>query len=122
MRKNRVALGKVNAICVYTAWALFILLAILFLLGISDLVPVKNETLGFTLKILVVSVVLHIVFAYFVRCPYCNKCLTIQGFAPIHEQSEKRFGFDGWAVVVIRWFTGKVTCIYCGKEVNTNAL
>ena len=122
MSKNRVFLGKVNAICVFAVWALFVLLAILFLSGISGLVKIENDILGFVFKTLVIFAIGHIVIGYFIRCPHCNKCLTIQGFGPVHEKSERRFSFGGWAVVVIRWFTGKVTCIYCGEEVNTNAL
>jgi len=122
MSNKRATLGKINAISVYVVWALFILLTFLSLLGLSGFKFIDYGVLGYVLKFLIGLVVLHVVFAYFIRCPYCNKCLTIQGFAPTHENSERQFIFNGWAVVVMRWFTGKIVCIYCGEQVNTNVL
>jgi hypothetical protein len=62
-------------------------------------------------------VLVHIVMAYFVRCPHCQKCLTVQGFGEPHPSSG-----GSWSKVVLNWFSGSVICIHCGNSVNTNGL
>ncbi len=58
----------------------------------------------------------HAALAYFVRCPECNKCLTVQGFkSPVGVN-------NSWSYVAAKWFTGSISCIHCGSKVNTNAL
>ena len=63
------------------------------------------------------AVVVHIVLAFFNRCPHCNKCLTIQGFKSPHPASS-----GDWSKVVWHWFSGSIVCIHCGNRVNTNGL
>ena len=63
------------------------------------------------------TVLIHIVLAFFNRCPHCNKCLTIQGFEKPHPASR-----GGWDKVIWRWFSGSIVCIHCGRRVVTNGL
>ena len=63
------------------------------------------------------SALMHAILAYFVRCPHCNKCLTVQGFKKPHSAS-----FGDWSKVVWHWFSGTVVCIHCDNRVDTNAL
>jgi hypothetical protein len=62
--------------------------------------------------------VLHFILAFFVRCPNCGKCLTIQGLQAVHPASIHK----SWSSVVFHWFSGRVGCIHCGSTVSTNDL
>ena len=111
-----------NALTVLIAWfsmVIFLLLAFIGWLIYEDLPAVYIE---FAISSFFINIMLHVLLAFFVRCPSCGKCLTIQGFGEPHVKSKKFGDIEGWAAVVLHWFSGKVTCIYCGEEVNTNAL
>ena len=118
---NKVSVGKINAVVVYVAWACLATTVALMV------VTFFNAGIGLPLfmgsiALLVLFACLHGVLAYFVRCPHCNKCLTIQGFQKPHPNSRVSGNKDAWVVVVMQWFSGNVVCIHCGNEVNTNAL
>ena len=121
MKLNRTIIGKINAVIVYSAWACFVLTGLLMVYVYFD------EKAGLpiflaSLLILVLLAIIHAILAYFVRCPHCNKCLTVQGFAKPHQNSRVSGKKDAWVVVVKQWFSGSIVCIHCGKEVDTNAL
>lgn len=109
-------LGKINALCVYIAWAAIIGFILNALYGYL-IAPTSNLIFNVIIVTLLVSAALHMVFAFFVRCPHCNKCITAQGFKSPHPNSE-----GDWSRVVAKWFTGSVVCIHCGQEVSTNDL
>ena len=81
----------------------------------------SGELAGFSLIALIPLALLHIVLAMFVRCPECNKCLTIQIGRGV-SSTKASWLLSGWGFVVAKWFSGKVVCMHCGVEVNTNAL
>ena len=75
-------------------------------------------------SIIIISLILfgffstiHLVLAYFVRCPHCNKCLTIQGGKKAHPNSD-----GSWSATTIKWFSGFVRCIHCGNGVHTHGI
>ncbi len=118
---NKVIIGKVNAVVVYIAW--FFLAIIVAMMAVTYF----NEEIGFPLfmgsvAILVLLAMIHGALAYFVRCPQCNKCLTVQGFQKPHPNSRVSSKKDAWVVVILQWFSGSVVCIHCGSEIDTNAL
>jgi hypothetical protein len=115
---NKVVIGKLNAMSVFAAWVLlpsaFIWLGYAKYFGDPEgsALPFIYLFGGFF-----ILVILHLILAYFVRCPNCGKCITAQGFGKPHPDS----GGD-WSKVVWHWFSGSVACIHCGSKVNTNAL
>ncbi len=119
MDKNTI--GKINAIVVYTAWFCFIPLAVsIIIMCFSFKLGMQSFIVsGAMLFLLAIA---HLILAYYVRCPHCNKCLTAQGFAPPHKNSRVIGKTEAWVVVVKQWFSGSIICIHCGNEVNTNAL
>lgn len=111
-------LGKLNAISVFTAWAL--LGSLFAYLGYAKLAlpPEANaQPLFWLFSLFLIAVVLHLFLAYFVRCPQCQKCLTVQGLGSPHPSTS-----GGWAKVVFTWFSGRVQCIHCGATVDTKNL
>jgi hypothetical protein len=111
-------LGKINAVAVFLAW--FFLPAAFLLLGYQKYFgnPESSaEPLFYLFGAFFVSVGVHLLLAFFVRCPNCNKCITVQGFKEPHPASS-----GGWSKVVWHWFSGSVVCIHCGSRVNTHAL
>jgi|TARA_R110000823_G_scaffold311260_1_gene436636 hypothetical protein len=118
---NKVTVGKVNAVVVYIAW--FCLASIVVLMAVTYF----NAEVGLPLFmggvfVLILLAIIHGILAYFVRCPHCKKCLTVQGFQKPHPNSRVSGKKDAWVVVITQWFSGSVVCIHCGAEVDTNAL
>ncbi|MBU1621142.1 MAG: hypothetical protein KJ556_00215 [Gammaproteobacteria bacterium] len=111
-------IGKLDVLSVFIAWALLI---VFFLaLGYGKLFSAPEDGATHLLYIFCAfagAVVIHIVLAFFNRCPHCNKCLTVQGFKTPHPASS-----GDWSKVVWRWFSGSIVCIHCGQRVNTNGL
>ncbi len=110
-------LGKLNAIATYLAWVFLVGMAISFLLGYFGIkfnMPVYYLIFGGFFSF----AVLHFALAFWVRCPNCGKCLTVQGFQAVHPASIHK----SWSSVVFHWFSGSVGCIHCGSIVSTNDL
>ena len=118
---SKIIIGKINALSVYIVWACLGLGGVMLPITgafFKELFPV-----AITLFITGFAIMpIHLVLAFFVRCPHCGKCLTIQGMRPPHESFEKGGALNGWATVVVKWFSGSVGCIHCGKNVDTNNL
>ena len=105
--------GKLNAILVYLAW--LTLAASLFTLFAAFLDLHDNERAFFYLfGVFIFFSVAHAILSYFVRCPNCNRCITVQGFDQPHPDSD-----GSWQKTVLKWFSGRVRCIHCGRSVNT---
>ena len=124
---NKVTIGKLNAIAVYLAWAnlaffvLFILAA--FIIAIAEVkIPsgIDGIFIVYSLAAFIGFALIHMILSFFVRCPHCHKCLTIQGYG--NKSTSPNGIMDGWSHVAIKWFSGTVNCIHCGSEVNTNSL
>ena len=114
---KNVLLGKINAVSVYIAWlGLFGFLAWLAYKLITD-DPQYDYLVLYAIGITVFSGIIHFILSFWVRCPYCGKCLTIQTLKEPHPNSS-----GDWGAVVFKWFSGSVVCIHCGKTVNTNGL
>jgi glucan phosphoethanolaminetransferase (alkaline phosphatase superfamily) len=109
-------LGKANAISVYVAWALLALFIVFFLFIFAGF-NLNKEIIKYLFFVFLLSAFCHIIFAFFVRCPSCNKCITVQGFKTPHSDSD-----GSWSNTVAKWFSGSVVCIHCGQKVNTNDL
>lgn len=108
--------GKINVISVYCAWILLLALGVYFAFGLAT-GSAKESVLIQLFCWFCGAAAVHFIFAFFVRCPHCNKCLTIQTFTSAHPASTMN-----WASVVTKWFTGSVVCIHCGKRVDTKNL
>ena len=110
-------LGKLNAITTYIAWILLVAMIASFVLGYFGIkfeMPVYYVVFGgFFLFAFI-----HFALAFWVRCPNCNKCLTIQGMHGVHPASMHK----SWSSVICHWFSGSVGCIHCGATVSTNDL
>jgi hypothetical protein len=118
---SRVVIGKVNALVVYIAWfclAVIVAMMVVTFFNAKVGLPLFMGSVAF----LVLLAVIHGGLAYFVRCPHCSKCLTVQGFERPHPNSRSSGNRNAWAVVVLQWFSGSVVCIHCGNEVDVNAL
>ncbi len=109
-------IGKLNAISVYFAWLFLILLALTFASAMFEL-HINSEAIGYLFTLFIISALAHFILAYFVRCPHCNKCITIQALNPPHPKSD-----GSWSKTIIKWFTGNVRCIHCGNNVKTNSI
>ncbi|MBT3021704.1 MAG: hypothetical protein KUF77_05885 [Candidatus Thiodiazotropha sp. (ex Lucina aurantia)] len=110
-------LGKLNAIFTYLAWMFLAGMAICFLLGyfgIKFSMPVYYLIFGGFFAF----AALHFVAAFWVHCPSCGKCLTIQGFRGVHPGSINK----SWSSVEFHWFSGSLGCIQCVRVVSTNDL
>jgi hypothetical protein len=59
---------------------------------------------------------LHYGLAVLVKCPKCQKHLMISWSKHTHENAP----YDNGTEVAFHWFKGKVVCIHCGEEVETN--
>ncbi len=112
---NKVFVGKLNVVTVYIAWIGFVLF--LPLLFLSTIYSLNNFIALSPLAVGLLFGFFHFILAFFVRCPHCSKCLTIQGFKPPHPKSD-----GDWSKVIVKWFSGSVVCIYCGKTVDTNGI
>ena len=109
-------IGKLNAISVYCAWVMLLLCGSYF--AFSLVTESGNEVVLVRLFYgFLVFAAVHVVLAFFVRCPRCNRCLTIQTFKQPHPDSS-----GNWASVVAKWFSGSIVCIHCGNRVDTKNL
>ncbi len=118
---NKVAIGKLNALSIYIAWFCLILCLIIIILSLAVSKAIFPYSI-YSMMLLFASGVIHFILAFFVRCPHCSKCITVQGMAKIHSNSRIVYGIKGWGAVALQWFSGNVLCIHCGNEVDTNAL
>ena len=111
-------MGKLDVLSVFIAWSLLIAFFLAFGYGKFFSPPEASAShLVFIFGAFVGAVAVHIVLAFFNRCPHCNKCLTVQGFVAPHPASS-----GDWSKVVWLWFSGSIVCIHCGNRVNTNGL
>jgi len=110
-------IGKLNAVATYFSWLFLAGMVATFVLGFFE---IKLEMKAYYLIYggFFSFALIHFVLAFWVRCPYCNKCLTIQGFDRPHSESIHK----SWSPVVLYWFTGRVGCIHCGQTVSTSDL
>src|SRR4051812_5034977 len=101
-------LGKLDALCVFSAWVflllVFVALAYLHLAAAPDS---SAFLVVIAIALFVVFGLAHFTLSFFVRCPHCNGRLTVQGWV------KPKFG--DWSAAAIRWFTGSVVCIHCGN-------
>ena len=115
---NKAIIGKLNAISVFSAW-LFLPSSFIWLGYHSYFGDPTTSAVTFVYLFgaFLISGIFHLLLAYFVRCPNCFKCITVQGFKKPHASSK-----GDWSKVIWYWFSGTVVCIHCGEEVDTNAL
>jgi hypothetical protein len=114
---NKTLIGRLDALSVYITW--FLLATFLIRLSYEQFWG-DAQTGIYSLKLFFAFICfafIHVIFAYFNRCPNCYKMLTAQGFKAPHPNSS-----GDWSKVVWKWFSGSIVCIHCGKEVNTNDL
>jgi hypothetical protein len=114
---SRTLVGRMDAISVYIAW---FLLAFFFVRLAFEQFFGTSQTQLYSLSIFMLFIsfaVIHVILAFFNRCPHCSKMLTAQGFKSPHPNSS-----GDWSKVVLNWFSGSVVCIHCGRVVNTNDL
>lgn len=91
-------LGKVNALAVFATWGLMGALFAYFIYAKLVLPPDGDASLFFWLVgLFACAALVHAVLAYFVRCPNCQKCLTVQGFKEPHPATS-----GGWQKVVTK--------------------
>jgi hypothetical protein len=105
--------GKLNAILVYMTWISILVTLAALLTAFVDIHANEDFILLPGAAILVFGVA-HMILGYFVRCPNCNRCITVQGFKEPHPDSD-----GGWENTVLKWFSGRVRCIHCGRSVRT---
>ena len=111
-------IGKFDVLSVFAAWALLLAFFVSLAYGKMFSEPEASAShLVYLFGLFLFTVLIHIVLAFFNRCPHCNKCLTIQGFEKPHPASP-----GGWDKVIWRWFSGSIVCIHCGQRVVTNGL
>lgn len=110
-------LGKLNAIATYIAWLFLGAMIASFVLGYFE-VTYEMHVYYVIFGGFFLFAFAHFVLAFWVRCPNCNKCLTIQGMHGVHPSSIHK----SWSSVVFYWFSGRVGCIHCGATVSTNDL
>ena len=111
-------IGKLDVLSVFAAWALLLAFFVSLAYGKMFSEPEASAShLVYLFGLFLFTVLIHIVLAFFNRCPHCNKCLTIQGFEKPHPASR-----GGWDKVIWRWFSGSIVCIHCGQRVVTNGL
>jgi len=105
-------LGKLNALSVLAAWVCLALL-IAWLVYSQVAAAADDSIVPFVLLVgaLILLTIIHIALSNLVRCPHCSSQLTTQGFS--------RPQFGDWSSAVIRWFSGSIVCIHCGKKVTT---
>jgi len=113
---SRTGIGKLNAISAYFAWAMLLICGFYFVYALATEGGSESTLLRLFYGFLIFGVV-HFVLAFFVRCPHCNRCLTIQTFKQPHPASS-----GNWASVVTKWFSGSIVCIHCGVRVDTKNL
>lgn len=115
---NKSTLGKLDVVSVIISWALlFSFICSLIYFKVFSESGSNASVMLYIFGAFFITVLTHIVLAYFNRCPHCNKCLTIQGLKEPHTASS-----GSWDKVVWHWFSGSVVCIHCGKKVATNGL
>ncbi|WP_419147933.1 hypothetical protein [Pseudoalteromonas 'SMAR'] len=111
-------IGKLDVLSVFAAWALVIGFFVSLAYGkLFSGLSASAIHLAYLFGAFICAVLIHIVLAFFNRCPHCNKCLTVQGFKNTHLASS-----GSWDKVVLRWFSGSIVCIHCGQRVATNSL
>ena len=111
-------IGKLDVLSVFAAWTLLIVFFVSLAYGKMFSEPNASAShLVYLFGAFFCTVLIHIVLAFFNRCPHCDKCLTVQGFKkPLPASS------GSWDKVVWRWFSGSIVCIHCGQRVATNGL
>ena len=102
------------------AWDMIACWSALILWGLFTLLAWRSSQFSTVAKlffyIFISTAIVHIFLATFLTCPTCGKRPTVQVFK-IHENSEKMWGMDGWAVVIIRSaFHGRFRCIHCATD------
>ncbi len=109
-------IGKINVISVYFSWFFLALTIIVFAFAMLNF-HVSEIAIVVCFSVFILFAFVHLILACFVRCPHCNKCITIQGFNEPHPMSD-----GSWSKTVIKWFSGYVRCIHCGNGVKTNCI
>ena len=111
-------IGKLDVLSVFAAWTLLIVFFVSLAYGKMFSEPNASAShLVYLFGAFFCTVLIHIVLAFFNRCPHCDKCLTVQGFKKPHPASS-----GSWDKVVWRWFSCSIVCIHCGQRVATNGL
>ncbi len=104
-------LGKLNAAVVLAAWAC--LLSAFAWLAYAKATAADGSALPFIVLfgLFAALALVHFVLARWIRCPHCNEKITAQDFS--------RAAWSDWSGLVVKWFSGSVVCIHCGKRVST---
>lgn len=111
----RSGLLRVAAYVIFAAWAALAGMAVLLFLSIfftQDITP------GFValLALLFLFAALYLPLAILLRCPQCNRHVTVQ-WTTNPPYSEKVRGLNGWsAVIVSAAIDRKFRCMYCGQR------
>ena len=85
---KKVPVGKLDVLSVFVAWVLLIAFfaSLTFSLIFAEPYSSVNHLI-YLFGVFAFAGILHIVLAFFNRCPYCKKCLTVQGFKEPHPDS-----------------------------------
>ena len=106
---------KIDAWLAIFALALLLIVILVFILGFYDIFSDKQVVIAF--QMFSATLIAHIILAGFLKCPICNQHPTLQSFKPVHPNSNKKWGMDGWAVVIVNVaLDSKFRCIHCGSE------
>jgi len=112
-------IGVMNAMFAYVGAgsiliAVFVILPIAYFFGKQ----VNNLLLLSFILIGIVFSVLQFLLSFFVKCPNCGKAITVSFFKKPHPNSN----VDSGTELALKWFSGKVCCIHCGKKVDTTGI
>jgi hypothetical protein len=106
----------INSWIVIITWfflaVFFISLFLLFILAIGEAFFGLFAFLG-----MVVFGAIHIFLSFKLKCSNCNKMVTVQGFATVHNKSRKSKYLNAWSSVVLDVLIKReFICIHCGTE------
>ena len=95
---------------------------VLFLLGFIGGIVFKNLYFWSPLIIFLPSSLLYAVLAFIIKCPNCNKAVTVQsGNLPEYANENKVKGLSGWTGIILNVrFNKKFTCMHCGMKYTIN--
>ena len=109
-------LMKINAWFAVSAWAAFLICALIFVLGFTG-THQSEAWLAGSFLVFAAFGLGHLVLGSYLICPNCRKRPMVQGFHPIHPASEKIAGLDGWAAAVLNVIrNSRFRCIHCGRS------
>jgi hypothetical protein len=110
----------------YYAWVIrgvWYAAAVALVLVLFDVVfdaPLLGNGVALVNVALVVFAV-HLPLLAFLRCPHCNRLVTVQTFTPVHPKAsaQNKGVLAGWGAVIMNASRGKdFVCIHCGEWIG----